>query len=167
MLHMNTPPTPKSIRVTVPVSPEVLDVFQRLSKAAGHSVGRSMGEWLEGTMEGVVPMIDILERHKQAPKKAIQSLQLYAGTLQDMSNDLFDRVREMPTDGGDRAPALAAMTGTAGASAGDLDRAKAAGGPGLAAGESSKVASVRTGGPGIVPQLPGRFCRSPVDVSKG
>ena len=109
MLHMNTPPTPKSIRVTVPVSPEVLDVFQRLSKAAGHSVGRSMGEWLEGTMEGVVPMIDILERHKQAPKKAIQSLQLYAGTLQDMSNDLFDRVREMPTDGGDRAPALAAM----------------------------------------------------------
>lgn len=106
---MNTPPTPKSIRVTVPVSPEVLALFQRLSKAAGQSVGRSMGGWLEETMDGVVPMIHILERHKQAPKKAIQSLQLYAGTLQDMSNDLFDRVREMPTEGGDRAPALAAM----------------------------------------------------------
>ena len=100
---MNTPPTPKSIRVTVPVSPDVLAVFQRLSKAAGQSVGRSMGEWLEGTMDGVSPMIEILERHKQAPKKAIQSLQLYAGTLQDMSNDLFDKVKAMPTDGSDSA----------------------------------------------------------------
>ena len=110
MMHMKTPPTPKPIRVTVPVSPEVLAVFQRLSKAAGQSVGRSMGGWLEETMEGVAPMIDILERHKQAPKKAIQALQLYAGTVQDMSNDLFDKVRAMPTDGSDSAVARRSLT---------------------------------------------------------
>jgi hypothetical protein len=68
-----------------------------------------MGQWLQETMDGVEPMIVILERHKQAPKKAIQSLQLYAGTLQDMSNDLFDRVKEMPTDGRDSATARAGL----------------------------------------------------------
>jgi len=101
---MNTPPTQK-IRVTVPVSPEVLDRFKRLSQVAGQSVGRAMGEWLEETQTGLDPMIEILEKHKKAPLKAIQTLQAYAGTMHDMTQDLFEKVQEMPTDGTDRAPA--------------------------------------------------------------
>lgn len=95
MLHMNTPPIPKLIRVTVPVSPEVLELFQRFSKLSGQSVGRSMGSWLEETKDGLVPMMDIFERHKKAPMKAIQSLQAYAGTLTDLTGDLFDKVAQM------------------------------------------------------------------------
>jgi hypothetical protein len=95
MLHMNTPPTPKAIRVTVPVSPEVLELFQRFSRLSGQSVGRSMGSWLEETKDGIAPMMDILEHHKKAPMKAIQSLQAYAGTLTDLTGDLFDKVAQM------------------------------------------------------------------------
>lgn len=97
---MNTPHTPKTIRVTVPVSPEVLDLFQRFSRLSGQSVGRSMGSWLEETKDGIVPMMDIMEHHKKAPMKAIQSLQAYAGTLTDLTEDLFTQVSVM-----DRGPA--------------------------------------------------------------
>lgn len=91
---MNTPHTQK-IRVTVPVSPEVLERFKRLSRVAGQSVGRAMGEWLEETQSGLDPMIDILEHHKKAPLKAIQSLQNYSATLNDMTGDLFQKVKVM------------------------------------------------------------------------
>jgi hypothetical protein len=106
MLHMNTPPTPK-IRVTVPVSPEVLDRFKRLSRVAGQSVGRAMGEWLEETQTGLDPMIDILEQHKKAPLKAIQTLQNYSSTLNDLTGDLFEKVRTMEQSGEHLASAAA------------------------------------------------------------
>lgn len=94
-MHMNTPHTVKSIRVTVPVSPEVLARFQRLSKVAGQSVGRAMGEWLEETQSGLDPMIEILETHKKAPLKAIQTLQNYSATLSDLTGDLFAKVANL------------------------------------------------------------------------
>lgn len=105
MIHMNTPHTQKPIRVTVPVSPEVLALFQRLSQVSGVSVGRSMGQWLEETRDGLEPMIDIVFKHKAAPKTAIKSLQRYATTLIDLSEDLFDKVKRM--DDGEAAMATA------------------------------------------------------------
>jgi len=105
MHHMITPHTPKPIRVTVPVSPEVLALFQRLSQVSGVSVGRSMGQWLDETREGLAPMIDIVEKSRTAPKTAIRSLQRYASTLQDISDDLFDKVKHM--DKGEAAMAKA------------------------------------------------------------
>ena len=92
---MNTPHIPKLIRVTVPVSPEVLELFRRFSRLSGQSVGRSMGTWLEETKDGIAPMMDILEHHKKAPMKAIQTLQNYAGTLTDLTDDLFTKVNAM------------------------------------------------------------------------
>jgi len=108
MIHMNTPHTLKPIRVTVPVSPEVLALFQRLSKASGVSVGRSMGQWLDETREGLEPMIDIVEQSKAAPKTAIRSLQRYASSLQEISDDLFAKVKHM--DEGKQAMASAVST---------------------------------------------------------
>jgi hypothetical protein len=96
---MLTPPTPKNIRVTVPVSPQVLARFKRLSQVAGQSVGRAMGEWLEGTQEGLDPMIAILEEHKSRPAAAIRSLQDYAQTLDTVTGDLFAKVKAMDSDG--------------------------------------------------------------------
>lgn len=82
---MNTPHTLKPIRVTVPVTPEVLSLFQRLSSASGKSVGRLMGEWLDETREGLEPMIEIVENLKSAPKAAVHALQLRANALTDMA----------------------------------------------------------------------------------
>jgi hypothetical protein len=114
---MLTPPTPK-IRVTVPVSPEVLSRFQRLSKVAGQSVGKAMGEWLEETQEGLDPMIEILEKHKKAPLEAIRTLQNYAQTLDTVTGDLFQKVRQI--DGG--GPQLAAAAAAADDAVGALKR---------------------------------------------
>lgn len=91
---MNTPTSPK-IRVSVPVSPEVLARFRRLSKVAGQSVGRAMSEWLEETQEGLDPMIDILEKHKKAPLQAIRTLQAYSATLDNSTRELFEKVARM------------------------------------------------------------------------
>lgn len=102
---MNTPHTQKSIRVTVPVSPEVLALFQRFSKLSGQSVGKSMASWLQETKDGIEPMMDILEHHKKAPMKAIQSLQNYAVTLNDATGDLFSKVANMDSGGAELAAA--------------------------------------------------------------
>lgn len=113
MHHMNTPHTLKPIRVTVPVSPEVLALFQRLSQVSGVSVGRSMGQWLDETRQGLEPMIEIVEKSKTAPKMAILSLQRYASTLQEVSDDLFDKVKHM--DKGEAAMAEAVSASKRGA----------------------------------------------------
>ena len=92
---MNIPPLPKKVRVSVPVTLEVLERFQRYSRAAGQSVGRAMSEWLEGTQEGLEPMIDILEKHKRVPFQAVRALQSYSIALDNTSKELFEKVRQM------------------------------------------------------------------------
>ena len=88
---MKYPPTPKvhkQLRVTVPITPEVLVMFQRLSDASGKSVGKLMGEWLEETRDGLEPMIAIMTQFKTAPKAAVIALQLRANALSDMAAEV-------------------------------------------------------------------------------
>lgn len=99
MHHMNTPPTPKNIRVTVPVSPEVLELFQRLSAASGKSVGRLMAEWLDETREGLEPMIDIMVKFKTVPRAAVKALQLHANALTDMAQSAVDAAMSLSPEG--------------------------------------------------------------------
>jgi hypothetical protein len=66
-----------------------------------------MGEWLEGTQEGLDPMIAILEEHKSRPAAAIRTLQDYAQTLDTVTADLFHKVRDLDGSEGQLA-ALAA-----------------------------------------------------------
>jgi len=84
---MNTPPI-KPIRVTVPVTPEVLELFQRLSVVTGKSVGRLMGEWLDETRGGLEPVIEIMRNFKSAPKAAVEALQLHANALNEMTAEV-------------------------------------------------------------------------------
>jgi hypothetical protein len=70
-----------------------------------------MGEWLEGTQEGLDPMIAILEEHKSRPAAAIRSLQDYAQTLDTVSGDLFDKVKNMRSDGSQLAAVAADASG--------------------------------------------------------
>ena len=95
---MNTPHI-KPIRVTVPVTPEVLEMFQRLSTASGKSVGRLMGEWLDETREGLEPMIEIMINFKKAPKAAVQALQLHANALNEMTADVVKQAMRLKPDG--------------------------------------------------------------------
>jgi hypothetical protein len=54
-----------------------------------------MSEWLEGTQEGLDPMIEILERNKKAPLQAVRMLQQYSSTLDNATRELFDQVARM------------------------------------------------------------------------
>lgn len=95
---MNTPLSPqenqqKPVRVTVPVTPEVQAVFQRLAAASGMSTGRAMGEWLADTMEGALTMAELLEKARRAPKQAVSEMHAYALGLADMTTDLMKTLR--------------------------------------------------------------------------
>ena len=64
VLHMDkelSPPT-KPPRVSVPVTEEVLLVFQRLAKAGNMSTGRAIAEWLGDTVEAAEYMASTMER---------------------------------------------------------------------------------------------------------
>jgi len=105
---MASPPTPKQsqlqfksedrklerVRVTVPVSVEVLEVFQRLAKASGRSVGRSMGEWLEDTVQGAVFLAETVEKAREKPRQAIQDLHGYAMAITSETGSFLDRMRK-------------------------------------------------------------------------
>jgi hypothetical protein len=125
MMQMNTPPI-KNIRVTVPVTPDVLALFQRLSHVSGKSVGRLMGEWLDSTHEGLEPFIKIVQGFKDAPKAAVEALQLRADALSELTTEVVNQ-----------AMFLQAQTETRGTE--------------LAKGGASPGSSVFTGAVGLTP----------------
>jgi hypothetical protein len=113
---MTLPPSPKTTRVSVPVTPEVLEKFQRFSEVSGLSVGKSMGDWLRDTMAGLDAMTEILELHKRAPGEAIAKFQGLATSLQTVSEEAIVNMRRPRSEG----PPLAGE-----GSAADLMRAAA------------------------------------------
>ena len=120
MMHMNTPHAQKPlfadqkpVRVTVPVTPEVQEAFQRLAVASGMSTGKAMGEWLQDTLEGALAMAEMLEKARQAPKRAVRQMHSYALGLTDLTGDLMDELASKSAGAGKRGKASAA-TGTAG-----------------------------------------------------
>ena len=100
---MNTPP--KTIRVSVPVTPEVLAKFQRFAEVSGLSVGKSMADWLRDTMSGLDAMVDILESHKLRPSQAMEKLTLLASSLQDITAGTIQAMKEQSSPLREGAPA--------------------------------------------------------------
>lgn len=120
MMHMNTPHAQKPlfadqkpVRVTVPVTPEVQEAFQRLAAASGMSTGRAMGEWLQDTIEGALAMAEMLEKARRAPKQAVRQMHSYALGLTDLTSGLMDDLARKSAGAGKRGKAVAA-TGAAG-----------------------------------------------------
>ena len=114
MDKINPPPT-KPPRVSVPVSGEVLQVFQRLAKAGNTSTGKAMAEWLADTVEAAEYMATTLERARSAPKMVMREMHAYALGLADETGDL---IRQISKKG-----EIARASGRAGASdagAGDI-----------------------------------------------
>jgi hypothetical protein len=95
--RMNTPHTPtqpKSIRLTIPVTPEVHEAFQRIGAAGSISTGRAMGDWLSDTLVAALHLADMMERARAAPKIVAQELHAYALGMSDETGDLLKRLRE-------------------------------------------------------------------------
>lgn len=96
MLHMDkelSPPT-KPPRISVPVSDEVLQVFQRLAKAGNMSTGRAIAEWLADTVEAAEYMAATMERARAAPKVVMREMHAYALGLADETGELMRTLAE-------------------------------------------------------------------------
>jgi len=112
---MLSTPTPKAVRVTVPVSPEVLEIFQRLAKAGGMSTGRAMGEWMTDTVEAAELMASTMERARAAPKLVTAELHAMMLGMTDQTKELADKYAKFkgamaggPADGDGKRSAAAA-----------------------------------------------------------
>ena len=95
LLHMDkqlSPPT-KPPRVSVPVTEEVLEVFQRLAKAGNMSTGRAIAEWLGDTVEAAEYMASTMERARAAPKMVMREMHAYALGLADETGTCSARSR--------------------------------------------------------------------------
>jgi len=93
MLHMTktiSPPT-KPPRVSVPVSADVLEVFERLAKAANMSTGKAMAEWLADTVEAAELMASTMERARAAPKIVTAELHAMMLGMADQTKELQDK----------------------------------------------------------------------------
>ena len=88
-----TLPTAKNIRLTISVTPEVHETFQRLAKASGASIGRAMGEWLGDTIEAAQYVALTMEKARAAPKAAIREMHAYALGLADETGAMMDQIR--------------------------------------------------------------------------
>lgn len=110
MLHMNkTLSPPKPSRVSVPVSGEVLEAFQRLAKAGNMSTGKAMAQWLEDTIDAAQFMAQTLEKARKAPKMVARELHAYALGLGDETGQLLETIKSMSS--GQRAEMAAGRGG--------------------------------------------------------
>ena len=89
------PSTPAGkIRLTISVSPEVHQTFQRLAKAGNMSISSAMGEWLGDTLEAVEFMTKKMEEARAAPRVVMREMHAYALGLADETGALLERVRQ-------------------------------------------------------------------------
>jgi hypothetical protein len=99
MQRMNktlSPPTSsKPPRVSVPVSAEVLAIFERLAKVSNMSTGRAMAEWLADTVEAAELMASTMERARSAPKIVTAELHAMMLGMTDQTKELMDRFAKM------------------------------------------------------------------------
>lgn len=91
---MTSTPSPTTVRVSVSVTPEVLESFQRLAKAGSMSVSRAMGEWLGDTVEAAQFMAEKMEQARAAPKIVMREMHAYAQGLADETGSLMERMRQ-------------------------------------------------------------------------
>lgn len=89
----------KTHRLSVPLTPEVQAVFQRLAEASGHSMGSTIAQWLNDTREAAQLMAENLERLRGAPGDLMMKVRLHTGTVEDMAElaieDAIRRAEEL------------------------------------------------------------------------
>ena len=81
------------IRLTISVSPEVHQVFTRISEASGIPLGKTMGEWLADTVEGAEFVALQMEKAKKAPVLVMREMQAMLHGAQGEAQALLDGFR--------------------------------------------------------------------------
>ena len=100
-------PPSKPPRVSVPVSADVLVVFERLAKAGNMSTGRAMAEWLADTVEAAELMASTMERARAAPKMVTAELHAMMLGMADQTKELADKYSKF------KGPLVVAKSGSA------------------------------------------------------
>ena len=84
-------PPIKPPRVSVPVTADVLAVFERLAKASNMSTGRAMAQWLADTVDAAELMASTCERARAAPKLVTAELHAMMLGMADQTKELADK----------------------------------------------------------------------------
>jgi len=106
MSTKHTPPPPKEVRLTIPVSEHVHQTFTRIARAGNVPIGRSMGEWLADTVEAAEFMAQKMEEARTAPAMVARELHSYALGLSDMTQTLISQAKKVEKGGMPQAPTL-------------------------------------------------------------
>lgn len=91
---MTSPPTPSNVRLTITVTPDVHQTFQRMAKATGMSISRAMGEWLGDTIEAAEFMTSKVEQARSAPALVLREMQAFARGAADECDSVIENLRE-------------------------------------------------------------------------
>jgi hypothetical protein len=102
------PPKPKTVRVSVPVTAEVHEVYSRLAASTSASLGKTMGEWLGDTIEAAQFMASKMEEARAAPQVVMREMHAYALGLADETGALIENLRKKGVE--ERARASEART---------------------------------------------------------
>lgn len=94
MSKILSPPVAKPPRVSVPVSAEVLAIFERLAKAGNMSTGRAMAEWLADTVEAAELMANTMERARAAPKIVTAEIHAMMLGMAEQTKEMSDKFRK-------------------------------------------------------------------------
>jgi hypothetical protein len=89
----NPPQKPDKIRLTIPVSREVHEVFSRYAKAGNISIGRAMGGWLQDTLQSAEFVSSAMERARESPRMVALEIDAYARGLADETGALMKRMK--------------------------------------------------------------------------
>lgn len=90
---MATTATPARIRLTISVTPEVIEVFTRMAEASGTSLGRTMGDWLGDTIEGAQFVAQKMVEAKSQPAILMREMQAMARGLSNEVDSVMEHVR--------------------------------------------------------------------------
>ena len=91
---LSPPTSSKPPRVSVPVSAEVLAIFERLAKAGNMSTGRAMAEWLADTVEAAELMASTMERARAAPKIVTAEIHAMMLGMAEQTKEMSDKFRK-------------------------------------------------------------------------
>lgn len=80
----------ETIRLSIPVTPEVHAIFQRLSEVSGRSMGATVSHWLTDTREAASLMTDNLERLREAPGELMARVKLHISAVEDAAQMAID-----------------------------------------------------------------------------
>ena len=92
MIHPPHPIKPETVRVTVPVTLEVQEAFQKLATASGMSTGKAMGQFLGDMIESVQFLAQKMDEARSAPKTVARELHAYALGLADETGDFMRQI---------------------------------------------------------------------------